>query len=108
MRGIQDILVACIDNLNGFGDAIEDILCTTVPGTPDAQLHEIYEREKDRKPMVKDLKAVYTAINEQMAAQYLDQAEEKWSGKCKVVFKSWRSNWQRLTSFYAIHRHYGE
>ena len=103
MRGVQDIFVACIDNLRGFGDAIEDLFPKT-----DVQLclvHQMrnsmkYISDKDMKPMVKDLKKIYQAINAAMALHYLNEAETKWGEKYKVVFKSWRNNWERLTNFY--------
>lgn len=102
-RGVKDIFVACIDNLSGFGDAIED----TFPKT-DVQLclvHQMrnsmkYISDKDLRPMAKDLKSVYKALNAGMALHCLDQAEEKWGAKYRTVFKSWRANWERLTSFY--------
>lgn len=102
-RGIQDILIACIDNLNGFADAIEDVFPQT-----DVQLCLVHQMrnsmkcisEKDMKPMVKDLKKIYKADNEKMALYYLQEAEETWGSKYKVVFKSWYRNWDRLTNFY--------
>lgn len=102
-RGVKDIFVACIDNLSGFADAIEDIFPKT-----DVQLclvHQMrnsikYATHTDVKPLVRDLKKVYTALNENAARQYLDQAEEKWGSKYKVVFRSWNNNWTRLTNFY--------
>jgi transposase-like protein len=103
MRGVQDILVACIDNLKGFAEAIEDIYPQT-----DVQLcivHQMrnsmkYMTHNDVKPMVKDLKKIYTAINAEMATQYLRQAEEKWGKKYAIVFRSWHTNWNRLTNFF--------
>jgi transposase-like protein len=103
MRGVQDIFVACIDNLKGFGDAIEDLFPKT-----DVQLclvHQMrnsikYISDKDMKPMVNDLKKIYKAINSDMAAHYLNEAEATWGEKYKVVFRSWRNNWERLTNFY--------
>lgn len=59
-----------------------------------------YATHTDVKPLVRDLKKVYTALNEKAARQYLDQAEEKWGSKYKVVFRSWNNNWTRLTNFY--------
>ncbi len=103
LRGVQDIFIACIDNLRGFGDAIEDMFPKT-----DVQLclvHQMrnsikYISDKDLKPMVADLKNIYQATNADMAHHYLLQAEEKWGHKYKVVFKSWYANWDRLTNFY--------
>jgi len=103
MRGIEDIFIACIDNLKGFGDAIEDIFPQT-----DVQLclvHQMrnsikYISDRDCKPMVKDLKKIYKAVNVDMAKHYLDEAEKTWGEKYKIVFRSWRSNWERLTNFF--------
>jgi transposase-like protein len=102
-RGVEDILVACIDNLRGFGDAIEDLFPKT-----DVQLclvHQMrnamkYVSFKDRKALCGDLKKIYKALNVEMAALYLNEAEAVWGEKYGVVFKSWRDNWDRLTSFY--------
>lgn len=102
-RGIEDVLIACIDNLNGFADAIEDVFPQT-----DVQLCLVHQMrnsmkcisEKDMKPMVRDLKKIYKADNEKMALHYLQEAEETWGSKYKVVFKSWYRNWDRLTNFY--------
>lgn len=102
-RGVKDIFVACIDNLSGFADAIEDMFPKA-----DVQLcivHQMrnsmkYITEKDMRPMVKDLKKIYTALNPMAAESYLDQAEEKWGSKYRVVFRSWRNNWDRLLVFY--------
>jgi len=102
-RGVEDILVACIDNLRGFGDAIEDLFPKT-----DVQLclvHQMrnamkYVSFKERKALCGDLKKIYKALNVEMAALYLNEAEAVWGEKYGVVFKSWRDNWDRLTSFY--------
>lgn len=102
-RGINDIFVACIDNLSGFADAIEDMFPRT-----DVQLcivHQMrnsikYITDRDMRPMIKDLKKIYTALNPVAAEQYLNQAEDKWGTKYRVVFRSWRNNWDRLMNFY--------
>jgi transposase-like protein len=59
-----------------------------------------YISEKDMKPMVRDLKKVYKAINIDLAKHYLSEAENVWGGKYKIVFKSWHHNWDRLTNFF--------
>ena len=56
--------------------------------------------EKDIKPMVRDLKKVYKAMNTDMAKHYLAEAEKVWAAKYAVVFKSWDNNWDRLTNFF--------
>lgn len=103
MRGLKDIFIACTDNLKGLADAIEDMFPKT-----DVQLclvHQMrnsmkYMSEKDLKPMVKDLKSIYRAVNADMAKHYLDEAEKKWGAKYSAIFKSWHANWDRLINFY--------
>ncbi len=102
-RGVKDIMIACIDNLSGFGDAIEDIFPRT-----EVQLclvHQMrnsmkYISDKDLKPMVADLKKVYKADNIEAGKHYLEEAQEKWGAKYSAVFRSWNNNWERLTCFY--------
>jgi len=103
LRGIKDICIACIDNLKGFAEAIED----TYPAT-EVQLCLVHQMRnsmkylswKDLKPCVADLKRIYKANNADMALNYLNQAEEKWGGKYAIIFRSWRNNWERLISFF--------
>lgn len=103
MRGLQDICIACIDNLQGFGDAIEDIFPAT-----EVQLclvHQMrnsmkYLTDKDMKPCVRDLKKIYKAVNEQMGLHYLQEAEATWGSKYPVIFKSWHKHWERLSRFF--------
>lgn len=102
-RGIKDIFIACIDNLRGFAEAIEDAFPTT-----DVQLCLVHQMRnsmkyitwKDLRPCVSDLKRIYNANNEDMALHYLNQAEEIWGKKYAVVFKSWKNNWERLANFF--------
>jgi putative transposase len=103
MRGIQDVCIACIDNLKGFGEAIEDVFPQT-----QVQLCLVHQMRnsmkyigwKDLKPCVADLKKVYKANNAEMGLVYLKQAEEKWGGKYGVIFKSWHTNWERIATFF--------
>lgn len=102
-RGVKDIMIACIDNLQGFGDAIEDIFPQT-----EVQLclvHQMrnsmkYISDKDLKPMVADLKQIYKSNDVETAKYYLEVAEEKWGQKYQVIFRSWKNNWERLTCFF--------
>lgn len=103
-RGVEDICIACIDNLKGFAEAIEDVFPQT-----EVQLclvHQMrgsmkYLSYKDLKPCVRDLKQIYKAVNGEMGLHYLDEAEQKWGGKYSVIFKSWRVNWDRLSHFFS-------
>jgi transposase-like protein len=103
MRGLKDIFIACIDNLKGFGDAIEQFFPKT-----EVQLclvHQMrnsmkYVTYQDLKEFVKDLKKIYQASNESNGLHYLNEAEKKWGKKYGTVFKSWRNNWMRLSNFF--------
>lgn len=103
MRGIEEICIACIDNLKGFAEAIEDVYPKA-----DVQLCIVHQMRnsikyllwKDTKACVADLKKVYRANNEEMGLHYLVLAEEKWGIKYPSIFKSWRNNWNRLANFF--------
>lgn len=102
-RGVQDILIASIDNLKGFADAISSVF----PGTI-VQLcivHQIrnsckYVGSKHQKEFLKDLKTVYQAVNKDTAESNLDNLELKWGEQYPIVIKSWRDNWERLSAYF--------
>lgn len=102
-RGVKDILIASIDGLNGFSDAIRAVFPNT-----DIQrciVHQIrnslsYVSYKDRKSFAKELKEVYSAINEQTALLELEKLEEKWADKYYISLKSWRNNWDELSAYF--------
>ena len=102
-RGVEDILIASIDNLKGFADAIENIFPKT-----EIQLcviHQIrnslkYVPWNHQREFIKELKLVYKASSLESALHQLDQMEKKWGKKYPVVFKSWRNNWERLTQYF--------
>ena len=102
-RGLEDICIACIDNLSGFSQAIESIFpqCEVQP----CIIHQIrnsnkYVIEQDRKSFNADLKEIYGAINKEMAELALDKLESKWGKKHPSVIRSWRNNWERLSTFF--------
>lgn len=102
-RGVEDILIASIDNLNGFIEAISTIYPKT-----DIQLciiHQIrntlkYLLWKDSKEFMIDLRTVYQASTKEEAEYNLDLIEAKWGKKYNAIFKSWRNNWEELSSFF--------
>jgi len=102
-RGVKDILIACIDNLNGFKDAIESIYPQT-----DVQLcviHQIrnsfkYLVRSDKAEFIEDLKTIYQAINIDQAERNLDKLDQKWGKKYPVIIRSWRRNWEGLSAFF--------
>jgi transposase-like protein len=102
-RGVCDIFIACIDNLNGFGDAIEDYFPQT-----EVQLclvHQMRNSAKyctynDLREVMIDLKAIYKASTEQLGLEALETAELKWGKKYPAIFKSWHKHWDRLANIY--------
>lgn len=102
-RGLDDILIACIDNLNGFAEAI----ATVFPKVEiqSCVVHQIrnslkYVATKDQKAFMKDLKCVYQAANKTQAEQELQKLDETWGKKYPVVLKSWHTNWEKLTAYF--------
>lgn len=102
-RGVQDILIAAVDGLKGFPEAIESVF----PGCEVQQcvIHQIrntirYIASKNQKEFMKDLKPVYQAPTEEAGLLALDKLEEKWGDKYPFPIKSWRNNWNNLAVFF--------
>jgi len=102
-RGVEDILIASIDNLKGFAEAIENIFPKT-----EVQLciiHQIrnsmkYIPWKHYREFVKDLKKIYQATTLDIAEHQLTELEKKWEKKYPVVIQSWKNNWTRLSQYF--------
>jgi transposase-like protein len=102
-RGVEDVFIACIDNLNGFGDAIEDYFPQT-----EVQLclvHQMrnsakYCTHNDLREVMNDLKVIYKSSTEQLGLEALEAAELKWGKKYPAIFKSWHKHWDRLANIY--------
>lgn len=102
-RGVKDILIACVDGLKGFPEAIASIY-------PDTEIqhcviHQIrnsmkYVASKNQKAFMADLKCVYKAATLNAAEIALDDLEAKWGDKYPMVIKSWRSKWQTLSAYF--------
>ena len=102
-RGVEDILIACTDNLKGFTDAIKGVFPKTV--TQLCIVHQIrnsckYVVWKDRKSFCADLKNVYGAVNREAAEVALEQLQSTWGQKYGHAIQSWRNNWDNLTSYF--------
>ncbi|HEY8969091.1 MAG TPA: IS256 family transposase [Puia sp.] len=102
-RGVEDILIACTDNLKGFTDAIKGVFPETV--TQLCIVHQIrnsckYVVWKDRKSFCADLKDVYAAPNRDAAEHALAGFAAKWERKYKHAILSWKANWDNLTSYF--------
>jgi transposase-like protein len=102
-RGVEDILIACTDNLKGFTQAIKGVFPDAV--TQLCIVHQIrnsckFVVWKDRSDFCKDLKKVYTAINKQAAFDELQVFKKTWQGKYKYAITSWEENWENLTNYF--------
>jgi len=102
-RGVEDILIACTDNLKGFTQAIKGVFPDTI--TQLCIVHQIrnsckFVVWKDRKVFCQDLKKIYTAINRQIAFDELQKFKEKWQSKYKYAIASWEENWENLTNYF--------
>jgi len=102
-RGVKDILIACIDNLKGFAEAISTVFVQTE--VQSCIVHQIrnslkYVASKDQKVFMADLKPVYQAVNKSEAEEKLEALSEKWSKKYPVVIESWKRNWEKLTTYF--------
>ena len=102
-RGVEDILIACIDGLTCFTNAIEAVY----PKTEIQQciIHQIrnttkFVSYKDIQALMADLKRVYAAVDEQTALSELDSFDEKWSSKYPKIAISWRANWANLSTYF--------
>lgn len=102
-RGVQDILICCIDNLKGFTEAIEAIF--PLADIQICIIHQIrnskkYLSYKDRSVFNSDLKSIYQAANLPEAELAFEAFEKKWNRKYPLVIKSWKNNWHHLTRYF--------
>ena len=102
-RGVEDIFIACTDNLTGFSAAIEAVYPRTE--IQNCIIHQLrnsskYVSYKDIKALMADLKAVYAAVDEQSALDALDSFAETWDKKYPKISKSWRENWPNLSTYF--------
>ena len=102
-RGVKDILIACVDGLKGFPDAIKTVF-------PETQIqlcivHMVrnslkYVVWKDYKAVAKDLKRIYQSITEEEALQCLDEFSEIWDDKYPQISRSWKAHWDNLNTLF--------
>jgi putative transposase len=103
-RGVEDILIACIDGLKGLPDAINAVYPQTRIQL--CIVHMIrnstkFVSYKERKILCADLKMIYTAVTEKQGLDALDEFAIKWDGKYPMISKSWKNNWANLSEFFA-------
>lgn len=102
-RGVKDILIACVDGLKGFPDAIQTVF-------PQTQIqlcivHQVrnsikFVPWKDYKPVTADLKRIYQSVTEEEALVALDQFSACWDDKYPQISRSWRANWDNLNTLF--------
>ena len=102
-RGVEDIFIACTDNLTGFSSAIEAVFPKTE--IQNCIIHQLrnsskYVSYKDLKALMADLKAVYAAVDEESALTALDIFAENWDKKYPKISQSWRDNWANLSTYF--------
>lgn len=107
-RGVQDVLIACVDGLKGFPEAINSLFPKT-----EIQLciiHQIrnsmrYVASKDQKEFMRDLKEIYRASSKDLAETNLLKLGDKWSKKYPIVINSWNNNWENLSTYFKYDQH---
>lgn len=102
-RGVNDILIACVDGLNGFTEAIKAIYPKTE--IQRCIIHQIrnsskYVSHKDLRQFNADLKLIYTSATEEAAIAELERFEQKWGDKYLIAIRSWKANWDELATFF--------
>ena len=102
-HGVEDIFIACTDNLTGFSNAIEAVFPKTE--IQNCIIHQLrnsskYVSYKDLKALMADLKAVYTAVDEHSASAALDVFADHWDKKYPKIAQSWRDNWANLSPYF--------
>jgi putative transposase len=102
-RGVEDIFIACTDNLSGFSQAIEAVFPKTE--IQNCVIHQIrnstkYVSYKDLKALMADLKAVYAAVDESSALEALNTFSGRWDKKYPKISASWQENWPNLSTYF--------
>ena len=102
-RGVRDILIACLDGLTGFSDALRSVFPKTV--IQRCIVHQIrnslkYVLYKDQDAVLRDLKAIDKAPSPDQAETALLKLRENWSDQDAVALRSWENNWAELSSFF--------
>ena len=104
-RGVQDILIACVDGLKGFPDAIEAVFPKAWVQTCIVHLirHSLrYVPRREREQVARDLKPIYTAADADAALQALEEFDDKWGERFPPISKSWREAWEQVIPFLAF------
>jgi putative transposase len=104
-RGVRDILICCVDGLNGFPEAIEAIFPETTVQTCVVHLlrHSLkYVPRRERERVARDLKPIYTAVDADAAHAALEAFDEKWGQRFPVITQAWLNAWEHVIPFLAF------
>jgi putative transposase len=104
-RGVQDILIACVDGLKGFPEAIEAIFPRTTVQTCVVHLIRAslrYVPRREREQVARDLKPIYTAVDADAAQAELEAFDEKWGARFPPITQAWLNAWEYVTPFLAF------
>jgi putative transposase len=104
-RGVADVLIACVDGLAGFPEAIEAVFPKAWVQT--CIVHQIrssmrYVNYRDRKAVARDLRPIYTAANADDALVELDGFDETWGQRYPMITAAWREHWEHIVPFLAL------
>ena len=102
-RGVEDILIAAIDGLKGFGEAIESVLPKTRVQL--CIVHLVrgslrFVAWKQRKAVARDLRTIYRAVSLEAAETALEAFSERWDERFPMISRKWRANWANLTPLF--------
>jgi putative transposase len=103
-RGVEDILIACVDGLKGFPEAIETVYPKTQVQLCIVHMvrHSLrFVSWKERKAVAADLKTIYSAATAEAGEQALESFEKTWQGRFPSIARSWRSNWTNIIPFFS-------
>lgn len=104
-RGVSDILICCVDGLKGFPEAIEAIYPQTIVQTCVVHLirHSLkYVPRREKEQVARDLKPIYTAVDQDAARSALEAFDEKWGARFPVITQAWLNAWEYVTPFLAF------
>jgi putative transposase len=104
-RGVADVLIACVDGLAGFPEAIEAVFPQAWVQT--CIVHQVrsslrYVNYKDRRVLAHELRPVYTAPNADAALVELDRFDEQWGARYPMIAEAWRRDWEHIVPFLAL------
>ena len=104
-RGVQDVLVCCVDGLTGFPAAIEAVFPQTWVQT--CLVHQVrhslrFVPYRDKRAVAADLKKIYTATDQDAAADELQRFAEKWEVRYPTISRGWLEHWEQITPFLAF------